>query len=262
MTMDDQPTSPAVSPKPRRRWLRISLRTFLLLITVFCVWIGVLANRAREQKLAVEKLKQLGTVHVSYTDEFDGMLVIKEPARFKWLTDLLGRDLFYSVNSFHIKGGSISNNDMIHFKALPHLVMLSFADCKGVTDDGLKHLAQLTKLRQFSLDGSNINGSGFRYLSQLKSLKVLGMMRTDLNDEGAKNLSLFSNLESLSLTDTQITDEGLKSLESSTSLKSVFLLRIVRDPSGTMSVRHVEGQFTTDGIARLKAKLPGCKIQY
>ncbi|MCH7725624.1 MAG: hypothetical protein IH991_03960 [Planctomycetes bacterium] len=32
-------------PKRKRRWLRYSLRTFVLVLTVFGVWLGLLAQR-------------------------------------------------------------------------------------------------------------------------------------------------------------------------------------------------------------------------
>ena len=36
-------------PKPNRRWLQYSLRTFFVLLTVFGVWLGVVVHRANEQ---------------------------------------------------------------------------------------------------------------------------------------------------------------------------------------------------------------------
>ena len=49
--------TPAVGPAtstylPRRRWLRFSLRSLLILITILCVWLGVKVNQARRQKEA------------------------------------------------------------------------------------------------------------------------------------------------------------------------------------------------------------------
>ena len=51
-------------PKPRRRFFRYSLRTLMIVVTVFCVWVGVIAKAAREQRLAVEAILAIddGTV--------------------------------------------------------------------------------------------------------------------------------------------------------------------------------------------------------
>ncbi len=39
---------------PRRRWLRFSLRTFFILLTILCVWLAVVTNSARRQRAASE----------------------------------------------------------------------------------------------------------------------------------------------------------------------------------------------------------------
>lgn len=48
------------SPGKRRRWLSYSLRTFLVLITLFGIWLGIKVEQARRQKRAVETLRTLG----------------------------------------------------------------------------------------------------------------------------------------------------------------------------------------------------------
>ena len=46
--------------KTKRRWLRFSLRTFFVLLTVFCVWFGWHVERARQQRKAVEWVVEMG----------------------------------------------------------------------------------------------------------------------------------------------------------------------------------------------------------
>jgi len=46
--------------KRTRRWLKVSLRTFLLAITVLCVWLGFIVNRANKQKQAVAWVRENG----------------------------------------------------------------------------------------------------------------------------------------------------------------------------------------------------------
>ena len=51
------------SAKDRRRWLRFSLRTLLVLMTVLGValgWLGVQVNRVRKQRDAVAWVQQVG----------------------------------------------------------------------------------------------------------------------------------------------------------------------------------------------------------
>ncbi len=46
--------------KPTRRYLTFSLRTFFFVLTAFAVWLGVIAERAREQREAVRAIGALG----------------------------------------------------------------------------------------------------------------------------------------------------------------------------------------------------------
>lgn len=46
--------------KRRRRWFQYSLRSFLVVVTALAVWLGVVVNRAREQREAVKAIEALG----------------------------------------------------------------------------------------------------------------------------------------------------------------------------------------------------------
>ncbi len=43
---------------PRRRWLRFSLRTFFIALTILCVWLSVVTTSARRQREAAEWVKE------------------------------------------------------------------------------------------------------------------------------------------------------------------------------------------------------------
>ena len=44
---------------PKRRWLRFSIRTLLLAVTILCVWLGWQVSIVRERKAAVKLLDHL-----------------------------------------------------------------------------------------------------------------------------------------------------------------------------------------------------------
>ena len=65
--MSDETTITKPPPVRKRRWFRFSLRTFLLVVTVLCIWLGIKVNEARRQKEAVDAiLKAGGMVHYDY----------------------------------------------------------------------------------------------------------------------------------------------------------------------------------------------------
>jgi hypothetical protein len=60
-------TRASATARANRRWLRFSLRGLLLIVAIFCVWLGIKVNAARRQAEAVAAiLKAGGTVNFDY----------------------------------------------------------------------------------------------------------------------------------------------------------------------------------------------------
>ena len=55
-------TAASLARRSRRRWLQFSLRGFLVVLTIGCVWLGWQTERAREQANAVKAIEALGGV--------------------------------------------------------------------------------------------------------------------------------------------------------------------------------------------------------
>jgi hypothetical protein len=96
----------------RRRWLQFSLRGLIALLTVFAIWLGVVVNRAREQREAVKAIESLGGVvlydwqiEFYYTDRFN-----ERP--------LLGDDFFHDAEFVQL----LPESDV--YKAIPYLKRL------------------------------------------------------------------------------------------------------------------------------------------
>src|SRR3979490_1419139 len=80
------------SPAPRRRWFSYSFRTFFVLLTLFCVWLGERVNRVYQQRFAVEQIQQVaGTV--SYDRRVEDLYAPK------WFRSFVGDDFFLQVVS-------------------------------------------------------------------------------------------------------------------------------------------------------------------
>ena len=73
-------------PKPKRRWLQFSLRTMLLVVTVFCIWLGITAKRARDQKQAIATIMEMGG-GIGFQHKVDNT----EPPGPEWLRRLIAK---------------------------------------------------------------------------------------------------------------------------------------------------------------------------
>jgi hypothetical protein len=234
-------------PRPRRRWLRFSLRTLMIAVTLFCVAAGVVSSNAMRQKRAVERIKSLRAVAVYYDYQLDGKLnphsvepVAPGP---DWLRNLLGVDYFATVTSVRVNVGT---DEFLEAAAdLPHLRDLRIACDSKITDHAWEHLKELNELESLYLRGIHDSGmTNLRGLTQLRTLYITG---TDLTGAGLENLQELTQLGTLNLTDTKVTDAGLASLKGLTQLRRFQLWKT---------------EVTDDGVKDLKKALPGCQIPW
>ncbi|MCH7725853.1 MAG: leucine-rich repeat domain-containing protein [Planctomycetes bacterium] len=232
-------TEQTTKPKPRRRWLQFSLRTFFVLLTLFCVWLGWTVHRANEQRKAVEWVREMGgTVFYDYEYYYqrggDDFVDDYEPTAQKWLRDFLGDDYFQKVSGVYFAHTQVS--DLTPLAKLTSLEYLVLADTQ-VSD--LTPLTRLTRLQHLRLDDTPVRD--LTTLAKLTSLQVLDLDNTQVSDLAP--LAELQNLEWLNIRRTQVSD--LTPLANLTSLQKLWL------DNTPVSEEHVE---------RLQQTLPNCEI--
>jgi hypothetical protein len=122
---------------PKRRWAQFSLASMFVVVTVLCVWLLVVVNRAHRQRDAVAAIEALGG-RVVYTQPGQGASeAIPKPFLRRWLP----RDYFNDVREVILAGTQ-------------------------VTETGLAHLQRLTRLRSLSLDGTHVTDTGVSKLRE------------------------------------------------------------------------------------------------
>ncbi len=211
-------------PKPKRRWLQFSLRTLMIVVTVFCILLGTVVKRARDQRQAVEAIREAGGLIV-YDYERDQ----RGPPGPEWLRRLAGIDLFakvVSVSADHPSiGGSatMTDKEMVHLTLFPDLQSLDLQGQNNVTDVGVGHLRGLKQLETLWLSNTNISDDGVAYLQKLRKLNLLALEGTKIGDVGLAKLSDMTSLRDLYLHNTQITDDGLVHLKGITNLQNLDL---------------------------------------
>lgn len=93
----------------------------------------------------------------------------------------------------------------------------------SVSNSGLEHLKNLTKLESLSLDTRGVSDDGLAYLKKLKNLKHLDLFGAKVTDHGLRHISEISTLESLEVCAGGVTDAGLESIAKLRALRNLNL---------------------------------------
>jgi len=147
---------------------------------------------------------------------------------------------------------------------------------KRVTDVGLKHLQELTALRQLDLYGNSISDAGLVHLGRMVNLEQLNLSLTQVTDDGLARLSPLEKLRRLDLlysvgfAGPQVTDVGLEHLRTLTELRSLNLVGAKITDEGIkhvgvlgklQSLELVNTEVTDAGVASLQEVLLDCRIK-
>jgi hypothetical protein len=274
--------SSTVGPiSPKRRWLRFSLRTLLIATALLCAWVALQAHRARQQAAAIASIHALGgTVMFDYQRDNQGGYDRNVPptisASSAWLRRVLGEDHFrrVAVVDLNMSARSIRPNGLVDaelamFRDLPDVEIAELSNSPSITDEGLAHLAGLSKLKTLYLYNTGISGRGLRHLSGLQSLEALDVSNSPFTDEGIEPLRQFPRLRWLQLSNTRITDSGLRHLSTLQSLTDLQLMNTDVSDAGLehiqclASLKQValhDSVATGQGLERLRQALPGCSV--
>ena len=225
-----------VQPQRRRRWLRFSLRTLLLLTAVFAVWLGVQVNKAHRFRKAVARIQENnGTVVYDWvrknrlpTPMFKEQyaLVLERKREFveddSWLAAILGSEYFDRVEAVHFAGDPnsavhpleqrVSQECLDALGDLPDLVELHFYG-GIIEDDGVQKIAECDQLEVLHLVSFRVTDRGIRHLSSLKNLQklVLYAPRTS-SDAVVETVKGLPDLEEFYLSGTPVTEAGLSEI--------------------------------------------------
>ncbi|MEX2120313.1 MAG: hypothetical protein WD847_12020 [Pirellulales bacterium] len=222
--------SPADSDKPpdstrRFRPGQFSLRTMMVCIAVFSIWLGWYVHSATRQQRAVRAILERGgtvTYDYQYDTAQDRVVPNGKAPRPVWLQRLLGDDYFHHVVRVSLDDVA-TDADLVHLEVMPRLRQL-FLGGADVSDAGLEHLENLRELRLLVLWGNPISGRGLKHLRGLKELRQLDLSQTPSQDEHLIHLTHLSRLERLDLPNNpQISGSFLEHIADLPNLQSLVL---------------------------------------
>jgi hypothetical protein len=133
----------------------------------------------------------------------------------QWLERLFG---LTTLRRLDISNCAIQGHGLRHIAELTGLRELNLT-LTPVTDDGLKHLAGLIELRKLGLASTQCDGTGFVHLKSLRKLEDVNFHFTPLSDEGLQAISKVPISDRFWFAHTRFSDEGASNLASLKSLK-------------------------------------------
>ena len=139
------------------------------------------------------------------------------------LTDaeMAGIATLQTVNEMEIVATKLTDAGLASLARLRNLQVLHLEGTPMMTDEGLKALATLPKLRHLRLSGP-FTDKGWAYLAALPSLKVLWLETPNATEEGLRYLARTGSLERLCLPYLdRISDRGLTYLKSMPKLMAL-----------------------------------------
>ncbi|MGA2063213.1 MAG: leucine-rich repeat domain-containing protein [Thermoguttaceae bacterium] len=221
---------------------QFSIRSLLVLTVAFAIpssWLAVQMKWAKEQKEAVEAIRELGE-GVRYDYQFNASGRIRpgmEPAGPAWLRNLLGIDFFCNVTAISSREKNVSNTELEHLKGLTQLQSLNFGDSQ-IADAGLEYLEGLIHLQDLDLSVNKITGDGLVYLKGMSQLQTLKLNETEVTDARLIYLKGLTQIRMLDIRGNRITDNGLEHIRGLTQLQELWL---------------ADNQITDAGLAHLTA---------
>ena len=144
------------------------------------------------------------------------------------------------------KQKQVTDADLIHFKDCKHLTNLHLESTQ-VNGAGLAHLKDCANLTHLYLHSTEIGDSGLAHLQDCTKLIIVWVNNTKISDACTTHFKKCKQLVELNLEGTQIGDASVENLSGLTTLR-------------VLSLKNTK--FTAAGIAKLKAALPECKIEW
>jgi hypothetical protein len=242
----------AADSHPRRRFLRLSIRSLIVLVLAIGAALGWIVRQAHPQREAVTAIVKAGGMvdykiypgapafswtkpaswssrigehigidfvdHVAYV-QFTNQPNTNDTERRRALARLpdVGR-----LETLNLAGASITDDDLAELDGLSHLEHLMLQNT-AITDAGLAHVRNLTSLQEIYIRNTPIGDDGLTHFQRLTSLTHLTISRNKVTDVGLERLKDLHSLQNLDVAYTQISDAGLEHLAALSNLDTLKL---------------------------------------
>ena len=262
-----------------KRFSRFSLRTLLILVTAACIFLGMKMSKVHKQNQVVDTIGKLGG-KVLFKYENKECVSANRPSGFwsqSWLRRITTSNFFREAVKVDLSAEHFSENPDLqvtdaHIAILPNaptLEVILLAHREKISDESLKYIAQLKRLRIITLGSTGVEGRGLRHLVALPKLEGLHLAFLPLSDADILPLASASNLKWINLNHTNISDNGLSTVGKLASLEKLYLNSTEITDAGLTKLYGLSQlriimlgntNVTNKGFDNLQQALPGCKI--
>ena len=115
--------------------------------------------------------------------------------------------------------GQMTDSVLERICRLDHIEELDLSGSRGITDDGLRHLARFPRLRNLQLGGCAIGDAGVEALGRVASLEKVGLGGTRISDAGVAHLAACDDLRVFDLSGTRTGDAAIRALRGKPALR-------------------------------------------
>jgi hypothetical protein len=180
-------------------------------------------------------------------------------------SEMAGIATLQTVNEMEMVATRMTNAGLASIATMRNLQVLHLECTPAVTDEGLKALATVQKLRHLRLAGQ-FTDRGLAYLAAAPSLKVMWLETPRATEQGLRSLAQIQSLERLTVPWLdQITDQGIGYLRSMPKLKALGVGDALSGDAGVASLATLTnlevlalkgGPNLTDNALKLLAAMP------
>lgn len=164
----------------------------------------------------------------------------------------------------------VTDTEAAYLGSLPNLKFLSGFKF-NISDEGLQHLSNATRLQNLVLGGNDITDAGLIHLTRMTALEDLSLNGTGITDEGIRHIGKLTGLETLHLSGTAITDEGINELMnlkrlqfldvSNCNISDAALKQLQRLPALT-ELNVLATNVSDGGLKEFQRAIPICEIRH
>ncbi len=257
-------TSPDASPDARVRLVRIDPKSFKQ-TAVFGQQFGaycLAADRSSRRTIspATDKTQKLPSGQPNEIEDVHrhvAQLAIRsggsvnlqvEGNRFrKWIQNArqIPEERFEVYSLRFGSGITLGPKDLKAIGKLGTLLAMDAPAC-GITDEGLGHIVQNSKLMELRINGNPVTDAGLKHLAPLRSLQMLWLEDCKITDAGLTYLTGRASLNGLNLENTRVTDNAAD-----------FLARM---PG--LRILDLENTGVTDAAVKRLSALPNLEVLY